>query len=308
MNFSIGSLPSKLSSGRKGFILVSVLLVSMFLVSSAVGYGWFVRDQVRRVHRMKLELECRNIALLAVKNVIQGLAMDKNSYDSVHERWFGDHLIPVGDGYVVSVSIRPLDDKLPLRHVFLPDGKTVRGEMEIAWKNAWNAVGLPNMAVPALDFMDLDREPRIGGYERDFFINRIPSDPYMFALFPEVPFSAVRGTGEKPGLKDLLTVWSGAKLNINTVSALVLNLIEGIDEVTAREIVEIRKDKPFKNLSELASLPAFAGSLGPKLTNLLGTTSEYFQISLQVSQLGSDMSKEYRIVVTKKNVLFWEEL
>ncbi len=307
MSLSTGS-PLSDRSRKKGFILVSVLLVSMFLVSATVGYGWFVRDQVRRFERRKLELECRNIALLAVKNVIKGLAMDKNSYDSVHESWFGDHLIPIGERYLVSISLLPLNDRLPLRHILLPDGKTMRGEMEEAWKKAWLEVGLPNMALPALDFIDGDREPRVGGYEREFFINRVPPDPSMFALLPEVSISSVTGSRENPGLRDFFSLWSGPKLNVNTASSTVLELMEGIDDVTAREITEIRREKPFKSLSELANMPAFSGSLGPKLTNLLGTTSDYFQVSLQVSQLGSDISKEYRMVVTKKNVLFWEEL
>ena len=293
---------------RRGFILVSVLMVSLFLVSASVGYSWFVRDQVRRIERRRFELECRNIALLAVKNVIRGLASDQTSYDSVHQSWFGDHLIPLGDRYIVSVNITPLNDKLPLRHVFLPDGVTLRGEMEEPWKRAWEAVGLANFAIPALDFMDVDREPRVGGQEKDFFINRVPTDPSAFALFPEIPLSAVYGSSERPGLRDLFTPWCGPKLNVNTASPRVLAFLEGIDEITAREIGEIRREKPFKNLSELAELPAFSGSLGPKLTNLLGTVSDYFLISLQVSNFDSDLSSGYRVVVTKKNVLSWEEL
>lgn len=293
---------------REGFILVSVLMVSLFLVSASVGYGWFVRDQVRRVERRRFELECRNIALLAVKNVIKGLASDQTSYDSVHQSWFGDHLIPLGDSYLVSVNIKPLNDRLPLRHVFLPDGTTLRGEMDFPWKKAWETVGLPNLALPMLDFIDKDREPRVGGYEKDFFLNRVPTDPSAFALLPDVPMSAVFGSRDKPGLKDLFTLWCGPKLNVNTASPQVLSLLEGVDEITAREISEIREKKPFKNISEVAKLPAFSGSLGPKLTNLLGTVSDYFLISLQISQFDSDMSSGYRVVVTKKNVLSWEEL
>ena len=293
---------------RRGFILVSVLMVSLFLVSASVGYGWFVRDQVKRVEMRRFELECRNIALLAVKNVIKGLASDQTSYDSVHQSWFGDHLIPLGDSYLVSVNIKPLNDKLPLRHVFLPDGATLRGEMDFPWKKAWEAVELPNLAIPMLDFIDKNREPRVGGHEKDFFINRVPTDPSAFALIPEIPLSVVFGSRDKLGLKDLFTTWCGPKLNVNTASPEVLALLEGIDEITAQEIAEMRKEKPFKNISEVANLPAFSGSLGPKLTNLLGTVSDYFLISLQISQFDSDMSSGYRVVVNKKNVLSWEEL
>ncbi len=307
MRSPTGSRPFKIKK-RRGFILVSVLMVSLFLVSASVGYGWFVRDQVRRVERRRFELECRNIALLAVKNVIKGLASDQTSYDSVHQSWFGDHLIPLGDSYLVSVNIKPLNDRLPLRHVFLPDGTTLRGEMDFPWERAWEVVGLPNLALPMLDFIDKDREPRVGGYEKDFFLNRIPTDPSAFALVPDIPASAVFGARTGLGLKDLFTSWCGPKLNVNTASPQVLALLEGIDEITAQEIAEMRVEKPFKHISEVANLPAFSGSLGPKLTNILGTVSDYFLVSLQVSRLDSDMSSGYRVVVTKKNVLSWEEL
>lgn len=293
---------------RKGFILVSVLMVSLFLVSASVGYGWFVRDQVRRVERRRFELECRNIALLAVRNVIVGLASDQTGYDSSHQQWFGEHLIPLGDKYLVSVKIAPLNDKLPLRHIFLPDGTTLRGEMELPWQDAWEKVGLTNLAVPTLDFMDRDRESRVGGYEKDFFLNRVPTDPSAFALFPEIPLSAVFGSQGRPGIRDLFTFWCGPKLNVNTADPRVLALLEGMDDTIAREIGELRREKPFKHISEVANLPAFSGSLGPKLTNLLGTVSDYFMVSLRVTQFDSDMSSGYQVVVDKKNVLSWEEL
>jgi len=308
MRSSTGSPLFRGRSSRRGFILLSVLMVSMFLMSAAVGYGWCVRDQVRRVDRRRFELECRNIVLLAVKNVIRGLASDKNGYDSVHERWFGEHIIPIGDSYLVSVTILPLDDKLPLGNIFLPDGTTLRGEMEIPWNQVWEEVELPGLAAPTLDFMDSDRTPRVGGYERPFFPNRMPGDPGAFTLFPEIKLDRLVGNDERPGLKDLLTPWCGSKINVNTASEKVLALLEGIDEVTAREIVARRDKTPFKKLSELAEMPAFSNSLGPKLSNALGTTSDYFSVSVYVSSLEADRERSYNIVVTKKSVLYWEEL
>ncbi len=293
--------------GREGFILVSVLLVSMFLVSAAVGYSWFVRDQVRRLDRQRLELECRGIALLAAKNVIKGLVSDENGYDSPHEKWFGNHVIPLGDRYIASVTITPLNDKLPLWNVFLPDGSTIRGEMAAPWKEAWERMDLANLEMAALDFMDRDKTPRVGGAEKEFYINRAPSDPSAFLLFPEISVASLVGTEEIPGLRDLFTVWCGAKLNVNTVKEQVLSILDGIDEVTAKEIIVRRAEKPYKHISELAKLPAFSGTLGPKLINILGTVSDYFLVDLQVSVFGSELSKSYRITVDKKNVLSWEE-
>ncbi|MCF4150749.1 type II secretion system protein GspK [Dethiosulfovibrio sp. F2B] len=292
---------------RRGFILVSVLLVSLFLVSSAVGYGWFVRSQVKRIDRRKFDIESKGIALLAVKNVVRGLASDKSSYDSEHEVWFKDQLIPLGDKFLVSVKITPLNDKLPLRHLFLPDGVTVRGEISEPWNEVWKIIDLPNLAAPALDFIDKDRAPRIGGYEKAFFPNTLPGDVGAFYLLPGVSLSKIIGTRESLGLNDLLTLWCGPKINVNTASAEVLSLLDKIDDVTAKEIVALRREKPFKNIVRVAELPVFSGSLGPKLSNILGTTSDYFMIEIDVSSLEGDKGKHYNVVVDKKSVLSWEE-
>lgn len=299
---------SPLSRQRKGFILVSVLMVSMFLVSSAVGYSWFVRDQVRRFSARKEELEFRGIALMAVRNLIRGLAQDKNSYDSSQEKWFGKHVIPMADRYILSITLEPLNDKLPLAHVFLPDGETVRGEIVSPWKRAWEALGLSDMDTAALDFMDKDETPRVGGAERSFFINRPPSDPGAFLLFKEITVKKLLGDGRTPGLKDLFTYWCGDKINVNTAREPVLQLLDGVDPVTAKEIVLKRKEQPYKSLSDLAKLPAFSGTLGPKLSNLLGTKSDYFSLDLQISDLNTGEGKSYRVIVDKKHILSWEEL
>lgn len=294
--------------GRPGFILVSVLMVSMFLVSAAVGYSWFVRDQARRLADRRMELECRGIVLMTVKNVIRGLNQDKNGYDSCCERWFGRHILPLGDRFVISLTVEPLNDRLPLGHVFLPDGVTIRGEMAAPWKRAWERMDLAALETAALDFMDKDKIPRVGGAEKEFYINRTPSDTAAFLLFPEITVKSLTGTEETPGLRDFFTVWCGAKLNVNTAKEQVLSLLDGIDAVAAREIALRRNEKPYKTISELAKLPAFSGTLGPKLTNLLGTESDYFRINLQVAYLDSGTAKNYDITVDKKKVLSWEEL
>ncbi len=300
--------PSFEDKGSPGFILLSVLLVSLFMMSAAVGFSWFVRDQLRSLERRRVELESRNIAFMVVQNVVRGLALDTSSYDSKHEKWFGTHLIPLGNRYLLSVTVSPLNDKLPLRFIFLPDGMTVRGEMKEPWELLWEAVGHPKMALSALDFMDSDKIPRVGGFESDFFVNHVPGDPGAFALFSEIPPSAVTGTKDRPGLREYLTLWCGQKVNVNTASAQVLALLDGIDDVVAQEIVERRTETPFTKLSEVAELPAFSGSLGPRLTNSLGTTSDYFLVILQVSALGGEgNNRSYRVVVTKETIQSWEE-
>lgn len=294
-----------LKARKRGFILLTVLMVSTFLISASVGFAWFVRDQVHRVQMNRFELRARGVAYLAVLNVMRGLQLDKNGYDSLEERWFGNHLIPFGDSLFATLTLTPLDDKIPLNGLFLPDRVTLRGELSSPWSYVWDEVGLPELSAPTLDFMDRDSKGRVGGYERESFINRPLVDISELLLIPDIKQENL--IGEK-GLETYLTRWCGNKININTASAKVLATIDGIDDVTAQEIVDQRLKKPFKNMRDLASLFSFSGSLGPKISNALGTTSDFFLLELNVSVLGADYSKSYRIIMSKKNILKWEEV
>jgi len=84
----------------------------------------------------------------------------------------------------------PLDDKIPVRSLFLPDKNTVRGEMKRPWEDLWQRMGRRELAVLTLDFMDANDKARVGGAERGSFINRPPLDPPAFPPPAATPFTA----------------------------------------------------------------------------------------------------------------------
>ena len=122
-----------LSCSRKhahpGFVLVSVLMLGALLISCATAFTWFVRAQVRSVLRERTALTQRSMAHLLADAVV-GLiveASDRSNADSLRQRWFKPFLFPADDLGLLAVQVTPLDDKLPIRNLFLPDGNTLRG-------------------------------------------------------------------------------------------------------------------------------------------------------------------------------------
>ena len=62
-------------SKRKGFVLVSVLMLGVLLISCATAFSWFVRQQVRTVGGELHAITSRSMAHVLVNSVIGVLAL-----------------------------------------------------------------------------------------------------------------------------------------------------------------------------------------------------------------------------------------
>jgi len=104
---------------------------------------------------------------------------------------------------------------------------------------------------------------------------------------PEIPVRPV-------GLSDLFTPISGGKININTASAEVLQLIPGIDSVTAEAIVAGRQGGddgsgllgPYRNVQEVRRLPEVNPVLIPALQQFCDVRSRTFEVKVDAEIAG----------------------
>lgn len=299
---------------RPGMVLVAVLLTAAVLLSAATALAWFSRNQIRRVEAGRLELQSRSVAFLAVQQVMRGLVLDTNDYDSFSEKWFGSHIVPIPDVGVAFVDIKPLDDRLPLAGLFLPDRQTLRKEMEGPWERLWTLLGHPELEQVLLDFMDHGTTPRLGGMERDDFPNRPPGDLESLGSCPG--FDPVLITGdmddpESPRLKDYLGPWVKDKINVNVAAPQALLVLdEMLDAGVVEAIVEKREAGPIRNMEDLESVSGFPASAVPRLTSLIGFKSTYFAVDVQV-QLLSGRPRSFGAVLkktgTRLSVERWKE-
>lgn len=305
--------PSPFRRANRGFVLVAVLLVVMALLSGVTAFAWFARTQMRAVFYERFTQESRSIAYVLLHKVALGLLQDPNAYDSLHEPWFSEYVFPTDDGKVFSVTITPLDGKIPVNALFLPDRRTLRRELKYPWTQVLVTLGRSDLESLLLDFLDADKSPRLGGAERGDFPNRALADLSELRNCPGVDETFLEGNRVlgQLGFRDYCDIWGGAKINVNMAPRRVLELLDSeMDDGAATRIVAARKDAPFKSMSDVNKmLPK--GAI-PRLAGLLGVSSEYFQVDIRVQEAGgSGHAALYQGVLRRAQkecrVVLWKE-
>lgn len=295
-----------------GFILVSVMIASATLLTAATAFAWFARTEARAEAARERIYRFRNAAQIAVNIMSRRIAEDRNGYDGPTESLYDpyEHVkLEIGD-YTAEVQVRPLNDKIPISGLLLPDGVTPRSEYETAWENVWEALELPRLAWEVVDFIDADTDQRLGGAERETNINRMISDLSELRAMPEITDGVLWGTDEIPGgLARYVTVVGGEKINVNVAAPEVLAVLD--DALTpshARSIAAYRLVNPIKDMEGLRNVPGFPASLTTKLANIIGFESTHFLLSVKVSD-GAGNVRNYRVVVERggSGAYSWEE-
>ena len=295
-----------------GFILVSVMIASATLLTAATAFAWFARTEARAEAARERIYRFRNAAQIAVNIMSRRIAEDRNGYDGPTESLYDpyEHVkLEIGD-YTAEVQIRPLNDKIPISGLLLPDGVTPRSEYETAWENVWEALEFPRLAWEVVDFIDADTDQRLGGAERETNINRMISDLSELRAMPEITDGVLWGTDEIPGgLARYVTVVGGEKINVNVAAPEVLAVLD--DALTpshARSIAAYRLVNPIKDMEGLRNVPGFPASLTTKLANIIGFESTHFLLSVKVSD-GAGNVRNYRVVVERggSGAYSWEE-
>ena len=87
---------------------------------------------------------------------------------------------------------------------------------------------------------------------------------------------------ERGSLNSYLTIYGDGKVNINTASLTVLQALHSdIDESLAQEIVEYRKDTPFKKITDLKEIFGIDDRLYNEISPLITVKSNSFSVSSQ---------------------------
>ncbi|GHS94745.1 hypothetical protein AGMMS50276_08130 [Synergistales bacterium] len=315
--------PSKYIFGRErargGFILLSVLLLSVVLISCATAFAWFARAQIRSVLREKASLENRTMAQVVSKSIISGIkSITLTNYDSLLLPWFKPFFIPV-ENTLWAVQLVPLDDKIPIRNIFLPDNNTIRNELRPSWESMWIKLDARELSDVVLDFMDKDTRARRGGNELETHIQRYPLDMSEFLILegmtPDILYGKIGKAGlgsanePMPGFADYCTLWSGGKINLNVAPIHVMEILPGMDSALAEKIAERREAEPLKSMTDLRSISGFPSRTATVLMNLASFSSRYFMIKIEMLE-DKGGGSGYSVIFDKNSgqVVRWEEI
>ncbi|MBM3847316.1 MAG: general secretion pathway protein GspK [Verrucomicrobia bacterium] len=231
--------------------------------------------------------------------------------------WLG-RWVPLGEGEF-KVEIEDMDRRLNINSCNIPSP-----EGEAILRQAMVLVGIdasltPTVVNSILDWMDVDKNSRPGGAETDFYqsltppgraknapidditelllINGVRDEPAMYwgsggPPARRQPRSARQSQFEErvydTGLRDLFCAVSSGRINVNTAKPMVLQLIPGVDELKAQELVDYRSgldhiegtedDVPFKSDAEIAAFLGRGVPIQSPFMRFLGVRSRVFQI------------------------------
>jgi DNA uptake protein ComE-like DNA-binding protein len=299
-----------LSKRRRGFVLVSVLLLGVVFISCAASFAWFARLQIKNALREKVSLANRSMAQVVTLSIVAGIKSNTMvKYDSPLLEWFKPFFFPAGDLGLWVVQIVPLDDKIPIRNLFLPDNNTLRNELRKPWEDMWLKLEGRDLVYRVLDFLDKNAKPRMGGAEHESYVNRPLLDLSELLILEEMTPELLYGSAEKPGVADYCTLWSGGKINLNVAPVQVMEILPGLDRTLAEKIVDYREREPLKRTADLRKIPGFPAKTVTNLMNLADFSSRYFMIKIELLEdTGGGSSFSVVFDKTSGTVVRWEEL
>ncbi len=193
-----------------------------------------------------------------------------------------------------------------------------------------------------LDWIDPDNQPHIQGAEDDYYQSL---DPPYFAkngpiddlsemllikgITPEL-YWGVSATNHPPahfqpradalatpgamptfsaGLADLFTPISDGKININTASAEVLQLIPGVDEIIAQAIVAGRSGAddgigmlsgPYRSIAQVRRVPEVSLEVERMISMMCDVRSRTFQVEIDAKAGG--YSRKFNAILVRNNI------
>lgn len=301
-------------NSRRGFVLVTVLLIVTLLLSAAASFTWFARQEARRVSSEEFALKARSLALVAGGVISGWIASDNNNYDSSNELLYSP-IIPKVLSYGqwgVFAKIIPQDHLIPINNLFLPDGVTMRKEYEYPWKKIWELMGQSELPDLILDFLDRDTMARAGSREEEYFPNGPISDLSELLRLPEVNGKILYGDKDSPiALDKFFTVYGETTTNMNLAPKLLLTILDTeLDEIKADALIAYRQGADLKGFADLLKSPGFPRSARARLGNIVGFKSTFFQVELKVFD-GEGRERSFTMTVRRSGkqceIVSWRE-
>jgi type II secretory pathway component PulK len=313
--------------GGFALVIVMLVIVVLATLAAGFAYSMKLEMQLARSMTFDAEslwLGRSGVELaryvLAMKSRIPGEAQ----FDSLDQKWAGglggtdDFLVdvalednPLGPGRF-SVHIIDLERKLNLNAA---NRELVQKALEILdCDNLSASVILDSIE----DWRDPNQDQRINGAETDFYLRQEP--PYIAkdGQFDDIselllvrgvtqelywgsrgspattPIGPTSGRGQPApfvpmvGLVDLFTTFGAPRVNVNTASAEVLQLLPGMDRNLAEGVVNMRAgpdgvdgtgdDTPLHNVGELINVPG----LPPQQVDLLRRVCDVRSLNFEV--------------------------
>lgn len=301
------------SGSQRGIVLIMVMWILTIMIVIAFAFASMARTEVFSTLAFKESVENKFIAEGGIaRGIVELVYRDKHRSDAlteeIAESWKIDgtpHEVEVGKGLC---RIRLVSES----------GKVdINAVSEIVLRNLITNLGIkgrdgeePDAIVDAiLDWKDGDDLVRLNGAE-DAYYQSLPA-PYApknanlesveeLLLVKGVSPAVLYGNGEKKGLFDFVTVYSGSgQINANAAPREVLMAVPGMTEDVADSIISFRETREIKTPQDLSEvLGGLASTMQAYLSYDAGTA---FTIQAEGISPGKKAGHAIRAIVKNEN-------
>jgi general secretion pathway protein K len=308
-----------------------VLMVVTVLAVLAGGFAYSMKVETRLARNSSSDTDLDWLGRSGIEvakyclNQRNGIS---GSYDFLGQAWAGgrtetNELVarllgtwnPLGNGEF-RVTIEDLDRRM---NINMANETVLRQALSLIGADASMT---PTIVNSILDWIDPDDNPGPQGAEKDFYlhldppylpkngriddlselllVNGIRDSPGLYwgsggPPSHRVPKSARQSQFEEPiyavGFKDLFCTLSAGRLNINTASAIAMQVFPFIDEHIAQAIIARRAgpdgqdgtedDFPFRSPQEISTIPGVNPALIGPFQQMLSVQSSVFEVKVQ---------------------------
>jgi general secretion pathway protein K len=280
---------------KKSSVLVLILWILSLLVLFSIGIGQNVRAHLNFVSHLKKRVKNYYIAKGGVEKAIAVIELDQDlTTDNFKKDWANNselfEKVALDGGYLIlSYNVDNGDGQTQTLYGVEDESSKIninKVSKEIL-RSVFERVGelgheeAINVAASIKDWRDADHLVSLGGAENDYYHGLKESyqcSNSEFELVEELLF--VKGVTPEvfSKIKDIVTVYSQGKININTVGARVLYAL-GLNKDFAQRIIEYRKgndgkdgtedDNLFQTVSDIRGMKALFTEESTQLNSLI---------------------------------------
>jgi len=271
----------------RGVILIIVLWVLFFLAIAATTLSYQKRVSVRLHSLRNEEMRMLYLAKEGITRCVIKLAEDETEFDSLLEDWSKEFSLE-SEGAILTCRIVDEDRFLNINTAsdeILNNLKNFSSQLSKDTIETMIKTRPFNVAREIMDAIAIDEEVFYGNADLN-----------------------------QTGLKELITVFSDGKVNINTVSKDILVLFPQITEPAAQSIIDRRNSVPFQENETLSQELSLIGLTPGQISSILKfikVESPVYRIFSKSSSLRKDIIKEIEVVLKEKDgrfkVLFVKE-
>ena len=259
--------------------MILVLVLGFFLTLT-----YYVTDtlqstnSVREIYE-KVYLKEKHYIILdsLIPKITSLLQREEKSYDALTDLWAKPYIF---ETHLGTVSVEIVDEDRFLNPNYITKIRGLREVFEKLFRFLEVDLELLNRILvwtgQEQGFIDLEfplkRKPMDSVHEIELFWNK-----------KEDLYGKEKDFEKKPGLLELLTVFSDGKVNINTAPVyLIFALDKDIDWDLAKRIADYRKDKPFRRIRDLLLVRGITLDITYRLESKVKVRSRFFRVKMSI--------------------------